>query len=532
MTWAESWDLIKINIWMRDACWKFGYNTTPNIRTINAEIVPLFVANIISGQVGNEINNIVTSIENVRTGIHNAITDSELGIRNAMLTLAAVMAYPATAFTSEVRAKLRQYMHIGFVKTGTNWTFTNGNTAVTCAGADGAATTEFVVGQKCYLQGDDPNDAGVISNIADDNTMTLSANYEGAGGAGTIMRPETVKSRAFVRGAVVPLTDNNGNGLIKRYYTDEYGYASEAGIAGITKYECIGDPLTGQIENVSVFKVSMEGQIAKDKLDNPTALKTSMTIRAITADDNTILTDNVDFTQSEGAAGNTTKIPNWLVSDHTKFSKLQESSGTTPTPFVYAFKKKRGSVSALNLLGIGHSIKVLATAGADLVMKKQINTASLRTDVPHIVNVWCKGEAGVTGNVSIQLRDSADNILAESADVALANDFREVELSFWVQNVDASPLFVCLVRKSVGANSMYWSNFIFAAYDAMYNGCWQKAYQGQADFLIANPTDKQPDGATATDTIAADTIIQRNIQDIWKDYYLGHTVEPTITEPT
>ena len=532
MTWTESWSLIKKNIWLRDAIWKFGYNTAPNVSNVYKEIIALFVANIASGQVNSEVENITTSIESVRESISNAISQVEDGIDNAFLTLGPVMTFPATAFTASMRKKLREFMNVGYAKTGTNWTFTNGNTALPCGGVDGNAVAEFVVGQKVYLQGHDPKYATEIAVIVSDDSITLvGGGYLGANGVGTIMRCETVTSRAIARGAITALTNNAGSGSIKRYYTDEYGYASDAGIAGITNYKCIRDPLTGAKENNSTFLLSMTGQLAKDHLDNQTAIDDTQTIVAITSDDNKLLTNNVDFSRGDGAAGPTTKIPGWIVNTPASFTRHEELTGTTPDALVYTYKKKRGTVSATNINGIGYALEVSATPAADVVCKRKLTTAALVTNKPYFVSCMFKGEAGANGNVYIELRDSADVVLAQSTVGAIGAGFGELELNFWFQNVDASPLYICLVRKTVGVGVMYFSNFIFAGYDAQYNGVWHKALQGQADFLVANPTDKLPDGYNATDTIAAEALINRHLQDTYSNYYLPHATVPTIIAP-
>lgn len=533
MTFSESWDLIKKCIWLRDGIWKFGYNTAPNARDVYAEIIALFVANITANQVDNELDNVLTSIESVRVSLHDAIITTEDAIGNAFVTLSSVMAYASDVFDSTTQDELRRFMNIGYTKTGTGWVFTNGNTALPCGDTNGAAVAEFVVGQKVYLEGDDPADATEIAVIVNNDSLTLvGGGYLGTGGAGLIKRPETVFSRNIVRGAATALTNNDGDGVIDRYYTDELGYETDTGIAGITKYECIRDSLTGATENVSVFQLTMTGQMAKDHLDNPTATTDSATLSAITTDDNAIVTDNMGFNREDGAAGATTKIPGWTCSDHTKFTRQEELTGTAPAALAYTYKKRRGTVSTTNINGIGYGLEVSATAGFDLVAKKQINKARLTTIRPYFARVQFIGEVAAAGGVYLEIRDSADNVLAQSAVGAIGIAFGTLIVRFWIQNVDASPLYLCLVRKTVGTGIMYFSNLIFDVYNAPFNGCWQKAFQGQSDFLISNPTDRKPDGFLATDTIAAEKIIQRHVQDVYPDYYLPHDTVGTILEPT
>ena len=536
MSWSESWDLIKQLIWQREAIWKFGYNTTPNIITEIGDTMTKLVSNIATKQVNDEVDTIVSSLSSMRASISQAIDDLKAGIDSSFLTLAPVMEYPSENYNAEMIDWLRRYMTEGIAKTGTNWTFTNGNTTVTCSDGNGSATSEFSVGQMCYLEGDDPYDVisnGVtISSITNDNEIVLSAGYPGTGGSGTIRRIETVKARNFTRGSVTAYTNNEGDGTILRTNTDEYGFENEVGIAGTVKFECVLDPLTGGIENQSTFKVFMEGEIAQDKLNNPTALKDSTTLKTLTSDDNTIDTYNTDFSQDDGAAANNTKIPGWYVSDHSKFTGYSENStGDPPSAFTYVYKKKRGTITETNTGGTGYSLQVQATAGSDLTAKKEISISRLRKDVPYIIRAMVKGESGVSGNARIEIQDSAGNVLKAGSNVALSTSWQAVELTAWLKNFTASPIRIVLVRTDPGAAVMYWSNFVFAPYQKGINGCWIVAFQGQSDFLTANQTDKKPDGFYVTDTGGTSGIIQYHHQALY-GRSLPNADTPTIADPT
>jgi hypothetical protein len=529
MTWSQSWDLIKQTQWVRNTLWKMGYNTTPNIITEVGDTIGKFVAAISTGQVSNELQSIVDSLESLVSNVNQGINDLGSGMKACYLTLAPVISYPTKTFSDSFKEYLRRWMHYGQAQTGTNWNFTSGNPNVTCGDTNGDAVNELTVGDYIYLEGDDPMDAGEIQTITNKDTLVLTGNYAGVGGAGTLRLREAVTSRNFTRNAVSAATNNKGDGTIIRYNTDRYGYANESGIATTNVYECVQCPLSGAIENQAKFELSMQGTVAKSSLNNPTAKTLVQTLTAITADDNTIITTNVDFSMAEGAAGAYTKITGWILSDDTKFSRNEE---TTFGAGDYAYKKKRGTVDATNTVGLGYSIKVLATAGANLIMKTELVTSSLRKDVPYCISVIAKGEAAVTGNVRIEIRDVADTVLATSGNTALSTGFQRLTLSGWFRNFNASPLYICLIRESVGANSMHWSNFIFDKYKEAYNGVWHIGFNGAIDFVSYNQTDKLPDRFTAVDSGGSSGIIQEQTDQTIPGFYLPHATVPTIAEPS
>lgn len=94
-------------------------------------------------------------------------------------------------------------------------TFTNGSTAVSASG--GAFTTELVVGDYIYLDGE-YSDGGIIASITDDDNLVLEENYSGTGGAGNGKRA-TVQFSSSILDFVEMVS---GFGLLVNKSTSDY----------------------------------------------------------------------------------------------------------------------------------------------------------------------------------------------------------------------------------------------------------------------------------------------------------------------
>ncbi len=448
--------------------------------------------------------------------------------------LKALIKTDETSLTG-IFADLHDYMMAGENLAGTV-TFTNGATGVTGVATDfltsiggpGAVLNKWV-----YYEADGYLYAKEVASVTNDTTLTLSANYAGAGGIGGKIRlVQTIEEQNFTRGAVTASALNSGNGTILVRTTDwtPIKFDIEDGIASAIKFKCVADSTTGTGKiGSSVWSVYYEGENPFDSLSIPTALSgRDIYVNSWTAEE-VVLVNNPTFEAYLSTAG-VNKFTNWIIKtgDDARFSQHNED---VPNNYIYrAVRKSMDSVSLPQ--GEGYSCKI--TFGAETYIYQRLSNLG-KVFLPKQAYLFSAmvitDDAIGPGDVYITIGNS------ETTHVTLTAAWQRVYGIFYTEEFNESTLDIKITRTISTTGNAYIANLIVCPCD-YFNGRQFVVVEGSHDATggYRNNDFIKDDIFTATDTVAGFGKYSYWINRFMRNqasvgYFLPTSSNPTIADP-